>query len=156
MLGERPRRNALVVAVGNPYRSDDGIGPRVAKWLRITAPSWVTVVEHDGEPAGLLDTWDGADVAVVIDAARSEPATPGRIHRVDVDAMSDLRPPVVNTHAAGPAEAVALGHALGRLPPRLVLYGVEGQSFLPGVGLSPEVEASIPAVAERILAELLM
>jgi len=47
-----------------------------------------------------------------------------------------------------------LARALGRLPPRLIVYGVEGKAFEAGVGLSPEVKAAVQEVAERVLGEL--
>jgi hydrogenase maturation protease len=50
---------------------------------------------------------------------------------------------------------VELARVLERLPGRLVLYGIEGKTFTPGLGLSPEVEASIAVLAERILGEVL-
>ena len=59
-----------------------------------------------------------------------------------------------STHAFGLAEAVELARALGRLPPRLIVYGIEGKSFEAGVGLSPEVGAAVQEVVERVLGEL--
>jgi hydrogenase maturation protease len=115
----------------------------------------VGVVERDGEPTGLIDAWDGADLAIVVDALSSLGA-PGRIHRVEVDAVKDLKPAAeVSSHGASPGAAVELARVLDRLPGQLVLYGIEGKAFTPGLGLSPEVEASIAVLAERILGEVL-
>jgi hydrogenase maturation protease len=114
----------------------------------------VEVVEHDGDPTGLIDAWDGADLAIVVDAL-SPQTTPGKVHRLEVDPASDQRPaPVVSSHGASPGQAVALARALDRLPRRLVLYGLEGQTFSPGLGLSPAVEVSVAALSDRILDEV--
>jgi hydrogenase maturation protease len=148
--GER-RPGVIVFGVGNPFRRDDGAGPEVARRLRAAVPPWVEVVEHDGEPTGLIDAWEGADIAIVVDAVSSLGA-PGRIHRVEVDAVKDVEPAgEVSTHGASPGAAVALARALDRMPGRLVLYGIEGQIFTPGLGLSPEVEASVVELADHIL-----
>ncbi len=146
----------VVIGIGNPYRGDDGAGPEVVRRVRERAPAWVVVVEHDGEPSGLLDLWENANLAVVVDAVRSSRGEFGRFHRVEVDACAGKFPAVsaVSSHGVGPGDAVELARALDRLPDRLVLYGIEGTRFSPGLGLSPELEPSIAAVAARIVEEV--
>jgi hydrogenase maturation protease len=146
---------AVVIGVGNRYRGDDGAGPEVAARLRNSAPPGVEVLEYDGDPAGLLDLWDGADLAVIIDAVRSPNGAAGELHRVEVNTETGMTPaPAVSSHGIGPGEAVELARALGRLPRRLVLYGVEARTFSPGRQLSSEVEAAIAIAADRIAAEV--
>jgi len=36
----------------------------------------------------------------------------------------------------------------------VVVYGIEGKSFVPGEPLSPEVEAAVGEVVERVLGEV--
>jgi hydrogenase maturation protease len=43
---------------------------------------------------------------------------------------------------------------LGRLPARLVVYGIEGRDFTQGEGLSPEVDAAIDEVVRRVTEEV--
>jgi hydrogenase maturation protease len=115
----------------------------------------VEILEYDGDPAGLLDLWDGADLAVVVDAVRSPHGTAGQLYRVEVNAETAVMPAsAVSSHSIGPGEAVELARALGRLPRRLVIYGVEGCTFAPGRHLSSEVEASIAVAVDRIAAEV--
>ena len=52
------------------------------------------------------------------------------------------------------AEALALGQVLQELPPRLIIYGIEGKTFGPGQEVSLEVAAAIPEAARRIEAEI--
>ena len=129
------------------------MGLVVARRLREAAPESVRVLEESGEGAGLMESWQDADTVILIDAVHSG-AKPGTLHRLD----AHLQPLAkkffrFSTHAFGVAEAIELARALGRLPPRLIVYGVEGKSFEAGVGLSPEVEAAAPEVVERVLAE---
>jgi hydrogenase maturation protease len=80
---------------------------------------------------------------------------PGRVHWTTVgDGPIPSAPRRDSSHALGLADAVELGRALGRLPERLVLAGIEGRRFDAGVGLSPEVEASVPRVVRTILDEI--
>jgi hydrogenase maturation protease len=152
--GALGRSRTLVIGLGNEYRRDDAVGLVVARRLREAAPESVLVLEETGEGASLLESWQDADTVILIDAVQSG-AAPGTLHRLDARerpiAKKFFR---FSTHAFGLAEAVELARALGRLPPRLVVYGVEGRSFEAGVGLSPEVEAAVQVVVERVLGEL--
>jgi hydrogenase maturation protease len=126
----------------------------VARRLRTMAPAGVSIDEREGEPAGLLDAWEGAESAVIVDAVSSG-ASPGTLHRFD--AVTDPLPTATfghSTHALGLAEAVELGRALGRLPGRLIVYGIEGQRFDAGAGLSPAVDRAVDRLCEKLRAEL--
>jgi hydrogenase maturation protease len=104
----------------------------------------------DGDGARLIDAWEGAADVVVIDAVSSG-AAPGTIHRLDVAEGPLPRRFFHNsTHLFGVAEAVETARALGRLPARLVIYGIDGRNFDFGEGLSPEVEAAATEVTRRL------
>ena len=55
------------------------------------------------------------------------------------------------THAFGVAAAVELARALRRLPPRVVLVGVEAAAFDHGAPLTPEVAAAMPDAVDAVL-----
>ncbi|HMA47842.1 MAG TPA: hydrogenase maturation protease [Frankiaceae bacterium] len=148
----------VVIGVGNPFRRDDGAGPAVVRRLAGNVPAHVRLVESDGEPTRLLDAWSGADLAVVVDAVRSDAVhSPG----VAAGTVHDVRDPAAllpiaaaSSHAVPLTVALDLAAALGRQPARLVVYGIEGADFGDGVGLSPPVARSAAAVAGE-LADLL-
>ena len=147
----------MVIGVGNSYRHDDGAGPEVARRVRLIAAPAVAVYEHDGDPADLLDLWEGATLAVVVDAVHTHLAAPGEVYRVEVGEGAASFGPVATTassHGLGPGDAVALARALDRLPARVVLYGIEGATFERGVGLSPEVVAAVDRVVTDVMQEL--
>jgi hydrogenase maturation protease len=147
----------VVIGVGNALRCDDAAGLHVARRLR-TDPraADIEVREMEGEALGLLDVWEGADAVVIVDAVRSG-ASPGMIHRIraDVESLPATLRGSTSTHAFGLREAIELARALGRLPARVVIYGVEGRDFLAGTDISPEVEAAIDGLAERLWREVL-
>jgi len=143
-----------VIGVGNAWRRDDAAGLEAARRLRGTLGQGAEVLEREGEPAGLIDTWEDADALWLIDAVSSG-SPPGTTCRIDVSA-EELPAELfrASTHHLGLAEAVELARALGRLPQRVVFYGIEGASFDVGQGLSPEVEAAVAEVAEAVRAEV--
>lgn len=144
----------VVLGIGNEYRRDDGVGIAVAKALEGRVPPGVLVLECEQEPTRLIDAWDGAEAALVVDAVGSG-AEPGTLHRFD--AGEGPIPAGVfrsSTHAFGVGDAIELARALGRLPLRVVVYGVEGGEFAAGTGLSPAVDAAVARTAEAVLDEL--
>jgi hydrogenase maturation protease len=50
----------------------------------------------------------------------------------------------------GVAETVELARSLGRLPTRLLIYGIEGAKVGLGAGLSREVERAVDLLVEEI------
>ena len=145
--------DALVVGLGNEHRGDDGVGPAVARRLRGLRRAGVAVVETSGDAATLIDLWDGRDLVVVVDAVRtgSPVGTVFRRESEDVRPVFDL--PATSTHGVSLGEAFELGRALGRLPRRLVLYGVEAGDLRVGQPMSPSVARAIPSVVDDVLRE---
>lgn len=144
----------LIVGVGNRMRRDDGVGPAIADRLRDAAPPGWRIVEHNGDGAALMERWKDGAAALIADATRSG-AVPGTIVRI---AANQEKVPAnlfhYSTHAFGVAEAVETARALGRLPGRIVVFGIEGADFSIGEGLSPEVNAAIDRVVTLIRSEI--
>jgi len=144
----------LIIGLGNHYRRDDAVGLVVARRLKEAAPEGVRVLEESGEGAALMESWKGADTVILIDALHSG-AKPGTVRRLDAHGQPiPTRFFHCSTHAFGVAEAIELARVLSQLPPRVIVYGIEGKSFEAGLGLSPEVEKAGQEVVERVLEEL--
>jgi hydrogenase maturation protease len=145
----------VVIGVGNPDRGDDGVGPEVLARLEGRVPGGVRLVRLAGaDPAGIIDAWLGAGRVVLVDAMVSG-AVPGTISRFDAAAAplpAGVR--LASTHVLGAETAVEMARALGRLPARLVVYGVEGDTFTVGAGLSPAVALALSAATDRVLEEV--
>ena len=144
----------LVIGLGNDFRRDDGAGRVAARMIASAQVDGVRVIEASGEGAALMDAWRDAESVVLIDAVHSG-AAPGTIHRLDARAQ-----PIpsnffhYSTHAFSVAEAVELARALDQLPPRLIVFGIEGKDFSSGEDLSPEVAAAVEEVVRQVKGEL--
>jgi hydrogenase maturation protease len=149
--GRAPLR---VVCVGNAWRGDDAVGLEVAKLLRGTLPEEAELFEREGEPTALMDAWEGAEAIWIVDAVSSS-ARAGAVHRLDA---SDRELPGrlfgSSTHHFGLADAVEIARALGRLPRRTIVFGVEGASFAAGEKLTPDVAAAASEVADLVRREV--
>jgi hydrogenase maturation protease len=59
-----------------------------------------------------------------------------------------------STHLLGIADAIELARALGRLPERTIVYGIEGETFAAGDDLSEPVAAAVERVVAAVQREL--
>lgn len=140
-----------VIGLGNPMRSDDGVGRFVLALLTGRVPGGVTLIEGPREATGLLPLWRGAKLAIVLDAVRSGRA-PGTVvswRPHDGPLPAAWRP--TSTHAISLREAIALGEAMGELPEDLWVVGVEGDRFDVGSSLTPRVESGAQEAAGMVL-----
>jgi hydrogenase maturation protease len=144
----------VVIGVGNALRGDDGAGLAVADQVRAETGGFVEVRVCEEEPSRLIEAFEGADVALIVDAV-STGAPVGSVHRFDASETAvparELRS---STHALGIGETLELARALGRLPHRTVVFGVEGLDFKAREGLTPAVAAGVGRAATAVLEEV--
>jgi len=147
--------DAVVIGVGNPDRGDDGVGAEALGRLEGRVPPGVRLVRLSGaDPAEVMEAWAGAARAIVVDAMVSG-APPGTVRRFDAaGAPLPAEVQLVSTHALGAGAAIEMARVLGRLPDALAVYGVEGDVFAVGAGLSEAVAAGAAEAAARIADEL--
>jgi len=144
----------VVIGIGNPLRGDDAAGIVAAERLRPRVPEGVEVVSCDVEPSRLMEAWEGADSVVLVDAVSSG-ESPGTVHRFDAgEEAVPARTFRSSTHAIGIADTIELARALGRLPRRVRVYGVEAGGFETGSSLTPPVESAVAFVVKDVLADL--
>lgn len=157
---ERPAADhcpcVAVVGIGSPA-GDDRAGWLVAQALAtrrgVRVPAGVEVRMLDRPGPALLEAIAGVDVAVLVDAMRSG-AVRGTVRRFDLAGALTLRSAPVSSHGFGLAETLALGAALERLPPVLVVYAIEGGGFGPESPASAAVAGAARVCAGCIAAEL--
>jgi hydrogenase maturation protease len=136
----------LVIGVGNAWRRDDGAGLAAARALRKRRIPGVKVVESGGG-IELVELFKDASSVVVVDAMSSG-AKPGTLRRFNA-----AKRPIptkcfrLSSHTVSLPMAVELSRALGTLPKRLVVLGIEGKDFRSGGSLSPPVERAVHKTA---------
>ncbi len=140
---------ALLIGYGNTLRSDDGIGPRVARELaedkRTTVVQAVQLLPEHIEMAAR------ADCVVLVDAAADLDAGVLRCEQV---ALVPSDGPLLDLHDLSPKGLVRAVAQLYDARPEVWLVSVGAASFELGEALSPVVEAALPeivAVVERLL-----
>ena len=140
------RSRTLIIGIGNPLRSDDGLGWAVAEQLAQDDDAGCDIhTVHQLTPE--LAQWiAAAEVVVMIDA--SYEGEPGELHIRPVSFST--HPGAVGTHYATPDELAALTTAVYGYCPPVVVVTMTGANFDLGGQLSPIVAQSIPRVCEAV------
>lgn len=142
-----------LIGVGSPF-GDDRLGWLAAEALQCSSlvktvePGRMVISILDRPGATLLAHWQNANDVILIDAVHSG-AAPGTLHCLTAaDLVSDGLP--ASSHGFGIACALELGSALGNIPGRVLLYGIEIDPAHVDQSLSPAVLSALPELIRRI------
>ena len=147
----------VVIGVGNPTLTDDGVGPHAVRELsvRMDADPDVDVAELCAGGLRLMEAMAGYDRAIVVDALVVGDLPAGTTVELNSD---DL----VGTKNLGCAHDMSLPYALdlGRvtgvaLPAEIRILGVRAMDVTTfGEALTAPVAAMVPALVDRLLSLL--
>ena len=136
----------LVLGYGNPLRSDDGLGWRVAVELfRANASPDVLVLPCHQLTPDLAETASIVETVIFVDC--SHKGEPGKIVCEEVRSQSG---PASFTHDLSPAALLALAAELFGVCPRAYMFTICGECFDPGESFSPPVSSCIPGLKAMI------
>ena len=154
----------LIIGLGNPILTDDGVGVKVARLLEetidLTAHPNLTITEASAGGIRLMEIMLGYDRVILIDAyyLKQEQTTPGKIHRLSIDDLRSVSPTQHSTSAHDTSLITALDSAdqLGyQIPQEFIIIAVEVENILEfGETPTPAVAAAIPKVTSEIIKEL--
>jgi len=145
--------STLVLGIGNVLMGDEGVGVEVIRHLEgRPLPPDVELLDGGTGSFTLLGPMRRAGRILLVDAAVDE-SPPGTVRRLEPRFSRDY-PRTLTAHDIGLKDLLDAFHLMGE-PPRVVLFAITVETPLePVMGLSPEVAAAVPRVAEQVLAEL--
>jgi hydrogenase maturation protease len=146
---------SIVIGVGNRDRGDDAVGPIVCDRLhaQLEADTAVQVFVCEGSILDLALHWGPDDHVVIVDAMQPGTA-PGRVVTFDATIEPLPTPGAVSTHEIDVSVAIELARAIGRMPSRLLLVGVEAAQTEWGTPPSAPIDAAIDTVVDLLVADL--
>lgn len=153
MTDRPPGPRVLILGIGNILLGDEGVGVAVIDHLKGMGglPPDVDLLDGGTGSLVLLEPMREARRMILVDATADE-APPGTIHRLVPRFSSDF-PQSLTAHDIGLRDLLDIFYLLGETP-EVVLYAISirfPQAI--GLGLSAEVAAAMPEVAERIRQE---
>jgi hydrogenase maturation protease len=141
-----------IIGAGHSDRGDDACGLVAAELLRRVAGPDIDVVDGAADAAAMLALFEDVDGVIAVDCARGG-GNPGDIVRLPADPAKWPKARASSSHGNSLADAVALGDALGALPPRFAVFAVVGTDFTLGAPLSPAVQAALPNLIRTVMQE---
>ena len=150
---EASSRRTLIVGVGNPILSDDGVGIHVARRVKELGLKDVDVEELPASGLELLDMVLGYDTVVIVDAIVTEKEAPGKMFVLEED---DFERTIHGTtpHGINIATALAMGRRIlsNQMPKEVFFVAVEaGDVVNVSEKLTPPVEAAMASIVDRVV-----
>jgi hydrogenase maturation protease len=146
-------KGTLILGIGNPILSDDGVGIQIARKLKEARPG-LEIEETNEAPIVLLDYLVGYDKLIVVDSIQTGHGRPGELYKLKLE---DLKTAADGTssHGIDIATAFEVGRNLGcKMPGAVNIYAVEvmdNENF--SERCTAEVEKEIPSIVTRIIRE---
>ncbi len=150
----------LVLGLGNPILSDDGIGVRVAQEVRhrLSESVDITVSEVSVGGLDLMEAMIGYERVILIDAIQLETDHPGKIHRMSLKDLRDISPTQHSTspHDTSLITALEMAQVIGlEIPKDITIFAIEVRNILEfGEELTPSVAAALPEAIDMVMHEL--
>jgi hydrogenase maturation protease len=154
----------LIVGLGNPILTDDGVGVKVAYQLQEIIDKekhpHVTVIEVSAGGIRLMEAMLGYDRVILIDAflLDENETKPGRIHRLTLDELRSLSPTQhsASAHDTTLVTALEAAQEMGyQTPSEVIIFAVEVENILDfSETPTPQVAKAIPNLVQLVMEEL--
>ena len=144
----------LILGLGNVICGDDGVGVAAVERLRreYELPDGVEALDGGTLGVTLLHYAAGADDLLLVDAIRAD-ATAGSLVRLSGDDVAPAVRERLSVHQIGVADLLEGLRLLDAYPRRVRLLGLVPETLELKVGLSPPVEAGLPALVSEVVRE---
>jgi len=142
-----------VMGVGNVLLRDEGFGVKLLYLLKAKYDFPKNVILIDGGTAGIFlsPEIDYLDRLLIVDVVKAK-GNPGEIKLYEKeDFFIDRLPLKLSPHQLGLQEVLLLNEIKGTCPEEVKLIGIIPKSIETGTGLTPELEAKLPEVEEKVL-----
>ena len=152
----RMAATTLVLGLGNPILTDDGVGIHVVRAVAARGRcDDVTLAEASVGGLRLLDTLTGYERVILVDAIQTPDGRAGQVYLLH---PNDLRASLHSgsTHDLSLPGALTLGRQLGLVLPTdeaVTIVAIEVEDVLTfGESCTPAVAAAIPEAIEMVMA----
>ena len=153
-MKQEAQERTLVLALGNPIRSDDGVGIAALRCLEgdPRVPEFVELVEGGTKGLELVAYINGMTRLLVLDAVEADAAA-GTIVSMQGGELRAL-PGNGNVHDLALADILNALRLLGQEPRETILLGVQPRTTELGTSLSESVKSALPDLVEAAIAQL--
>ena len=142
----------LVIGLGNPILTDDGVGVRVAQEVAKKLPigTGIDVRELSVGGLALMEHMLGYERVIIIDAIQTEEYSPGKIRRMTLEELRQISPTQHSTCAHDTSLTTALELAVQmdlQIPKEITIFTVEVDNLNPD---TPDIRTAIDDAVEAL------
>ena len=148
---QRHNCEVLMAGVGGPQGDEQSGGQVVALLARRPNLPARLVTVSEGTP--LIDELDRCTTLIVVEACRGGSLI-GAISRLEWPDPRIRQHHNHSAHGVKLCNSLELVERLGRMPPKVVIFGIEIGGGLPGDAMSPAVMQAVTKLEEMIFAEI--
>jgi len=145
--------NTLILGIGNPILTDDGVGIKIAQKLKEENPE-LEVAQTSEVGMALLELIAGYDKLIIIDSVKTEQGKPGELYKLDLEELK-CPMPFSTSHGIDIPTAIELGQRAGyKMPEYISLYAIEikdNTTF--SEECTEEIKEMIPLIMKQIIEE---
>jgi hydrogenase maturation protease len=148
--------NTVLIALGNPLLSDEGVGVHILQEIekRVPEPRPFDLLDSGNSSMRVLHSLKDRKKAVFVDCALMG-AKPGEMRRFtpeEVSSVKNLRG--FSFHEGDLLKTLELAKMLGDLPEQVMIFGIQPASLDQGEKLSSVLATNFDVYIERVLKEL--
>ena len=150
------KKTTIVLGLGNPLMSDEGIGVYLINRLSDFSDSYPNVDFIDAGTGGLslLHLFDGRKKAVIIDCANME-EEPGTIKKFTPEQVKSIKQLAHQSlHEQDLIKIIDMAKMLNQCPEEIVIFGIQPENVSLGQIFSIELEQKIDEYLNVICKEL--
>lgn len=143
------KNKTVVVGIGDIYRQDDGIGPRIIEELQTGEIQSVDYATYGSDVFSLLDIENDYSTIMVIDAVNmGEP--PGTVRLFHAQETTwKLHPPLCSTHGFGLAEILELLSSINHKT-SIKIIGIQPEQVSYENNMSQTLQKQWPTIIETV------
>ena len=149
-------RTALIGGIGNVLLGDDAVGPYVLRLLesRYSFENSIELADLGTPALDLTHQIVGLRALILVDSVSSD-EPPGTVVLYRKEDILGIAPTErLDPHSPALSECLMTAEMLGASPEHVLLVGIVGERFEPGVPLSDKVRKSVDHAIAAILEEL--
>lgn len=144
----------LILALGNPILSDDGVAHEVADRLEKRLQQ-TDIIKSSAATMDIIPKLAGYEQLVVVDAIQLGSVPPGTVHRFSLAELAGTVR-LSSPHDINFATALQMGKEWGYdIPADIRIYGIEVKELSRfSEGCTPEVSEKLDEIVEQIVGDL--
>ena len=154
-MSKKVLAKTLIMGIGNPILTDDGVGILVGKMIKKQVPD-VNFIDISATGLAILDEMEGYDRVIIIDSVKTGEHEPGKLIKISLDDLSSA----VNLstyHNVNLPTALEFGDKYYKSLPskdNISIYGIEIEDNITfSEKLTEKVGNSVDSIVSRIIRE---